>query len=54
MNEIPVEKIILQYKCPECGDTHQQPLSEIVEVGTAVCTGCDCDMELLDTVLVKD
>lgn len=54
MKELPVEKIILQYKCPLCGDTHEQPLSEIVEVGTAICTECDCDMELQDTVKVKD
>jgi len=50
--KIKVEDITLLYVCPICGEKFRQPLSEIVEAGTAVCTDCDYDCELEDEVLV--
>ena len=54
MQTVKVEKITLLYSCPECGDRVSQNLSDIVEVGTAVCSECDVDMELEDFATIKD
>ena len=51
---VPVEKVVILYACPECKATAEQPLDEIVQSGTAVCTECDCDMELQDNVKILD
>lgn len=43
---IRVDRIILDYRCEKCNETGQQLLSDIVEVGTAICPECGDDMEL--------
>ena len=43
MKTVPSEKVVLLYVCPECKTVYRQPLSELVENGTAVCVNDDCD-----------
>lgn len=52
MYKIPVNFIVLTYTCASCEDKAHQPLSEIVQSGTAICPDCDIDMELDDDVSI--
>ena len=47
-----VSRITLLYTCPDCGETSEQPLTNIVRDGTHVCD-CGTDMELDDEVRVE-
>ena len=44
--------ITLNWSCAECHTTSVQPLSDIAEVGTAICEVCGNDMVLEDEVTV--
>lgn len=44
------DRVILEWTCPDCGDSVEQPLSEIAECGTATCVTCEVDM-VLDSVV---
>ncbi len=52
MYKIPVSFIMLTYTCASCKDKAHQPLTEIIESGTAVCTDCEQDMELDEHVSI--
>lgn len=59
--KIKTKSILLQYVCVdescECcsrQEIHEQPLVDIVDVGTLVCPECGDDMELLDEVIVDN
>jgi len=54
MSKIKTDKITLLYTCPECGNHFRQPLTSIVEIGTAACCECDQDCELDEEVEVED
>lgn len=44
MQSYPAESIILHWWCPECDVKAQQYLTDIVDVGTAICEECGNDM----------
>jgi len=59
--KIKTKSIFLQYVCVnetcECcsrQEIHEQPLVDIVDVGTLVCPECGDDMELLDEIIVDN
>lgn len=41
----PSDKVIIRWYCPKCHEVGEQPLTDIPEVGTAICE-CGDDMEL--------
>jgi len=59
--KVKTSSILLQYVCVnescECcseQEIHEQPLVDIVDVGTLVCPECGDDMELLDEIIVDN
>lgn len=46
MSTYPAESIILKWYCPRCDIHSEQYLSDIAEVGTAICEECGDDMLL--------
>lgn len=52
MKLIPASEITLNWTCEECDEKVQQPLTDIVEVGTAICPECGDDMTLEEEVQV--
>jgi hypothetical protein len=50
---VPVDSVTLLYYCPDCDTEVSQPLSEIVQNGTAVCPECEGDMQLQEYCWVK-
>jgi predicted RNA-binding Zn-ribbon protein involved in translation (DUF1610 family) len=49
---IPVSHITLLWICPDCDEKVEGALSDIVDVGTAICPDCGEDMVLDDNVEV--
>jgi uncharacterized Zn finger protein (UPF0148 family) len=48
MSKVTVDpdKIMLQYHCADCGQIGEQPLCDIVDIGTLICPDCGEDMQL--------
>ncbi len=58
---IKTSSVFLQYVCvnESCGccskqEIHEQPLVDIVDVGTLICPECGDDMGLLDEAIVEE
>lgn len=50
--KIKIGNITLNWTCDDCSETVEQPLSDVAEVGTAICPECGRDMALKDEVTV--
>lgn len=46
MLKVPTENITLSFQCPECEFDAVVTVSDLLEVGTPICTDCDEPMEL--------
>lgn len=54
MKRILVSSIVLGWTCSKCSVYSEQPLEDIVTVGTAICPNCGDDMELEEKVKVNE
>lgn len=45
MLKVPTENIAFSFQCPQCEDSVTVTLSDLLEIGTPICTDCDEPME---------
>lgn len=50
---VPIENIILTWRCPRVGTTVHQTLMELIAGGAAICPECDEDMEIAGTARIS-
>lgn len=45
MLKVPVDNIAFSFQCPECEESVNVTLTDMLEIGTPMCCDCDVDME---------
>ena len=54
MPKVDFEKITIEFRCTECGDTSTTTLENILQVGNPYCGECDCEYDVAcDNATVK-